>query len=132
MINRRQQRGVTMVGMVLWGIVIVFVALVAMKLIPAYTEFLTIKKILVDIGSEAGMQNMSNGAIRDRFARRAMIDNISTVTPADLKISRDNGRTVVSVEYTFQTPLVSNVSLLADFSASSDGRESKVAQQLDE
>jgi hypothetical protein len=131
MINRRQQRGVTLVGMVLWGVVIVFVALVAMKLVPAYTEFLTIKKILTDVGSEAGVKNMSNAEIRERFARRAMIDNISTVTPADLKISRESGRTVVSVEYTFQTPLVANVSLLADFSASSDGRESKVAQQLE-
>ena len=131
MIDRRQQRGVTLVGMVLWGVVIVFVALVAMKLVPAYTEFITIKKILVDIGGEAGLKNMSNAEIRDRFARRAMVDNISTVTPADLRISREEGKTVVSVEYTFRTPLVANVSLLADFSASSEGRESKVAQQLE-
>lgn len=131
MTNRRQQRGVTTVGILLWGIVIVFVALVAMKLVPAYTEFITIKKILTDIGSEAGVKSMSNGEIRDRFARRAMIDNISTVTPADLQISRDEGKTVVSVDYTFQTPLVANLSLLADFSASSDGRESKVAQGIE-
>jgi hypothetical protein len=70
---------------------------------------------------------MSNAEIRDRFARRAMIDNISSVAPGDLKISRDNNRTVVSVEYTFQTPLVGNVSLLADFSASSSGRDSQAA-----
>ena len=131
MINRRQQRGVTLVGMVLWGVVIVFVALVAMKLVPAYTEFITIKKILTDVGGEAGLKNMSNAEIRDRFARRAMIDNISTITSADLKISRDGGKAVISVEYTFQTPLVANVSLLADFSASSEGRESKIAQQLE-
>lgn len=131
MIDRRQQRGVTLVGMVLWGVVIVFVALVVMKLVPAYTEFITIKKILTDIGGEAGLKNMSNAEIRDRFARRAMVDNISTVTPADLRIRREEGKTVISVEYTFQTPLVANVSLLADFSASSDGRESKIAQQLE-
>ncbi len=131
MINRKQQRGVTMIGMVLWGVVIVFVALVAMKLIPAYTEFMTVKKILTDIGSETGIKGMSNAEIRDRFSRRAMIDNISSVTAADLNISREGSNTVVSVEYTFQTPLVANVSLLADFSASSDGRESRVAQGIE-
>lgn len=131
MINRRQQRGVSMVGMVLWGIVVVFVALVAMKLIPAYTEYLTIKKILSDIGSEAGIKTMSNTEIRERFAKRAMIDNIHSVGASDLKISREDGRTVVSVEYTFQTPLVANVSLLADFTASSDSRSSKVAQGIE-
>ncbi len=122
MINRKQQRGATLVGMLLWGIVIVFVALLAMKLIPAYAEFITVKKILSDIGSEASIKSMSNAEIRDRFARRAMIDNIDTVVPSDLRISREDGRTVVSVEYTFQTHLVGNVSLLADFNASSGGR----------
>lgn len=132
MINRRQQRGLSMIGLLMWGIVIFFVALLAMKLVPAYTEFLTIKKILTDIGGETGTKNMSNADIRDRFSRRAMIDNISTVTAADLKINRENGKTVVSIEYTFQTPLVANVSLLADFSArSDDARESKIAQQLE-
>ena len=128
MINRTQQRGMSMVGLLLWGIAIVFVALVAMKLVPAYMEFVTIKKILTDIGSEVGNKSMSNAEIRDRFARRAMIDNISTVAPGDLDITRENNRTVVSVEYTFQTPLVGNVSLLADFKASSSGRDSQVAE----
>jgi cell division protein FtsL len=119
MINRRQQRGLSMVGLLFWGIAIFFVALVAMKLIPAYTEFYEIKKILADIGYEMRARNMNNADIRDRYARRAMIDNISTVTPGDLKISRENGKTVVSVDYSFQTPLVGNVSLLVDFSANS-------------
>ena len=131
MINRRQQRGLSMIGLLLWGIVIVFVALLAMKLVPAYTEFMTIKKILTDIGGGQGVNNMSNAEIRQNFAKRALIDNISTVTPEDLRISREGGKTVVSVEYTFQTPLVANVSLLADFSASSDGGESTAAQQLE-
>jgi cell division protein FtsL len=127
MIKRWQQRGLSMVEFMFWGIAIVIVALVAMKLVPAYMEYLTVKKILADIGSEVGTKSMSNAEIRDRFARRAMIDNISSVAPGDLKISRDNNRTVVSVEYTFQTPLVGNVSLLADFSASSSGRDSQAA-----
>lgn len=121
MINRRRQRGVTLVGMVLWGIVVVFIALVAMKLIPAYSEFFEIKKILNDIGKEANTNGMSNAEIRERFSKRALIDNISTVSAADLKIDRDNGRTVVAVEYSFQAPLAGNLSLLADFSARSDG-----------
>lgn len=131
MLNRRQQRGLSMVGLLLWGIVIVFVALVAMKLVPAYVEFFEIKKILKDMGGESGFNNMSNAEIRERFAKRAMIDNISTVKPGDLEISREGGKTVVAVDYSFQTELVGNVSLLANFSASSDSREGKMAQQLE-
>lgn len=128
MIDRWQQRGVTTIGILLWGIVIVFAALVAMKLVPAYTEFLTVKKIINDLGNEANVNGMSNAQIRERFTRRAMIDNVSAVSASDLKISRDEGRTVVSVEYSFQAPLAGNLSLLADFSAISDSNKTEVAQ----
>lgn len=131
MIKQRQQRGLTLIGMLFWGIVIVFVALVAMKLIPAYTEYLEVKRILKDMGGEVGAKSMSNADIRGRFERRAMIDNITAVRPSDLKISRESGQTVVSVDYSFQTHLVGNLSLLAEFSASSDSREGKIAQQLE-
>lgn len=131
MINRQQQRGITMIGMLFVGIIIVFAALLAMKLIPAYTEFLTIQKILKDMGSEIGSKGMSNTEIRERFDKRAEVDNIKTVKSSDLNISHAGGRTVVSVEYSFQTELIGNVSLLVDFSASSDSRESKMAQQLE-
>ncbi|KAB2312942.1 DUF4845 domain-containing protein [Betaproteobacteria bacterium SCN2] len=128
MIDRLQQRGVTTIGILLWGIVIVFAALVAMKLVPAYTEFLTLKKVINDLGDEANVNGMSNAQIRERFTRRATIDNISAVSASDLRISRENGRTVVSVEYSFQAPLAGNLSLLADFSAVSGSSKTEVAQ----
>lgn len=131
MINRQQQHGLTLIGLVFWGIVLVFVALAAMKLVPAYAEFFEIRKILKDLGTDPALNAMSSAEIRERFAKRAMIDNISAVTPADLEISRGKGKTVVSVDYTFKAPLVANVSLVAEFSASSESREGKVAQQLE-
>ena len=131
MINKQKQSGMTMIGMMFVAIIIVFFAVVAMKLIPAYTEYLEIRKILKDIGSEAGSQSMSNADIRERFIKRAEIDNIKSISANDLRINRGSGRTVVSVDYSFQTELVGNVSLLVDFSATSDSRESKMAQQVE-
>lgn len=120
MINHRHQKGLTLISLLFWGVIIIFVALLAMKLIPAYMEYFTIQKILRDIGNDPNIKGMSNGEIRDKFIKRAMIDNIATVKPSDLDISRDGGTTVVSVEYPFQTKLVGNISLLVDFSATSD------------
>ncbi len=131
MISKQKQRGMTMISLLFLSIVAILVALVAMKLIPSYTEYLEIRNILKDIGSEAGSKSMTNADIRERFEKRAEIDNISSIKSADLQIDRSRGRTIVSVEYTFQTELVGNVSLLVDFSASSDSRESKMAQQIE-
>jgi Domain of unknown function (DUF4845) len=120
MINRQHQQGLTLVSLLFWGIVIIFVALLTMKLVPAYTEYFTIQKILRDIGGDPNIKSMSNGEIRDKFNKRATIDNVSTVKASDLEITREGGSTTISVEYPFQSKLVGNVSLLVDFSASSD------------
>jgi hypothetical protein len=127
--NRKQQQGVSLIGMLLWGIVIVFVALVLMKLLPAYTEYFTIKKVLVDIGQDPEIKTMGNGGIRDKFNKRSLIDDIHSVKANDLDITKEGGVTVVSVDYPFQTKLVGNISLLVDFHASSDSGESRSVQQ---
>lgn len=119
MIDRVRQRGLTMFSFLIVAMVVVFSALLAMKLIPAYMEFFTIKKILSDIGSKPEIRTMSNMDIRTAYGKRAMIDNITTVQPTDLEIERQNGVSVVSVNYIYQTPLVGNVSLLVEFKASS-------------
>ena len=129
--NRNRQQGVTLIGMLLWAIIIVFVAVVAMKLLPAYTEYFTIKKVLFDIGQDPDIKTMGNAAIRDKFNKRSLIDDIHSVKANDLEISKDSGRTVVSVDYPFQTKLVGNISLLVDFHASSDSGESRTVQQGD-
>lgn len=121
MIDQVRQRGLTMFSFLFVAVMVFFVALLAMKLVPAYMEFFTIKKILTDIGSNPNIKTMSNMEIRSMYGKRAMIDNISTVQPADLEIGRQNGVSVVSVSYIYQTPLVANVSLLVEFKTSSDG-----------
>jgi len=42
------------------------------------------------------------------------------VKPEDINVERQAGVPVISVEYEFRTKLVGNVSLVVDFSASSD------------
>jgi len=125
----KYQQGVTLIGMLLWGVVIVFVALVAMKLTPAYIEYFTITKVLRDIGQDPEIKTLKASDIRDKFNKRSQIDDIHSVKPNDLEISKDGGVTVVSVDYPFQTKLVGNISLLVDFHASSDSGESRTVQQ---
>jgi hypothetical protein len=129
--NRKRQRGVSLIGMLLWGIVIVFGAVLVMKLVPAYIEFFTIKRVLVDIGQDSEIKTMSNAGIRDKFSKRAMIDTIHSVKAGDLDISRERGLTIISADYPYQVKLVGNISLLVDFHASSDSGGSRTVQQVE-
>jgi hypothetical protein len=129
MMNRKHQQGVSLIGMLFWAIIVVSAALVVMKLFPAYEEYFVVKKVLFDIGQDPDLKNMSNSAIREKFIKLKTVDDIHSVDAQDLEISRDKGGlTVVSAEYTYQTRLIGNISLLVDFHASSDSGESRTVQ----
>jgi Domain of unknown function (DUF4845) len=127
--EQKQQRGITLISMLFFGIIVVFVALIVMKLVPAYVEYFTIKHVLTDIGNDPEIKSMDNSAIRQKFLKRTLIDEIHSIKPDDLEITRAHGATVISADYQFQTKLAGNVSLLVDFHASSDGLGGDAAQQ---
>ncbi|MHB1187698.1 DUF4845 domain-containing protein [Thiobacillus sp.] len=117
---KSQQRGLTMFGFLFVAVVLVFVAMLAMKLVPAYIEFFSVKKILATMGQESELRSKSNAEIRSDFSRRANVGYVTVVKPEDISIDRRGGAPVISADYTFRTKLVGNVSLVVDFSASSD------------
>lgn len=116
----RRQRGLSMIGFLLVAALVVMAAMVAMKLVPAYIEFFSVKKILVTMSQEADFRGKSNADIRSAFSRKTSADYVSVVKADDLMIDRSSGTPVVSVDYEFRTKLIGNVSLVVDFSASSD------------
>jgi hypothetical protein len=115
-----QQRGLTMFGFLFVAIVFIVIAMLAMKLVPAYIEFFSVKKILSTMGQDADVRSKSNAEIRNDFAKRASVGYVTVVKPEDLSVERQGGVPVISVEYEFRAKLVGNVSLVVDFSASSD------------
>lgn len=115
----RKQRGISMFGFMLVAIVVIMVAMLAMKLIPAYVEFFSVKKILNAMGQDSEIKAMNNADIRSAFAKRAEVGYVTVVKPSDLTIDRTGGNVVLSAEYEYRTPLVANISLIVDFKTSS-------------
>ena len=93
----------------------IFIAMLAMKLVPAYIEFFSVKKILVAMAQEGDTKSMSNAELRTSFARRASVGYVTAVKPEDLSFDRANGNVVISVDYEYRTPLVGNISLVVDY-----------------
>ncbi len=117
-----KQKGVTFLGMLFIGGILVFVALIVMTIFPAYTEFFSVKSVVHSMNKES-LSSMSKKEIMDAFNRRASTSYITVVTGNDLSIDKTgSGETVVSVKYQVTKPLVGNVSMLLDFSASSSGK----------
>ena len=116
----QQQRGLTMFSFLFFAIVFIAIAMLAMKLVPAYIEFFSVKKILATMGQDADLKSKSNAEIRDDFSKRASVGYVTVVKPEDLSVERQGGVPVITAAYEFRSKLVGNVSLVVDFSASSD------------
>lgn len=117
---KSRQRGLTMFGFLFTALVLVMIAMLAMKLVPAYIEYFSVQKILSTMGQESDLKSKSNTDIRQDFARRANVGYVTVVKPEDITVDRHGAVPVISTEYTYRTKLVGNVSLVVDFSASSD------------
>ncbi len=115
-----RQRGLSMIGFLFVAMVLVAIAILGMRLVPAYIEFASVKKILSSMGQESDLKSKSNAEIRNDFIKRASVGYVTVVKPEDLSIDRRRGGVIVTAEYVYRTSLVGNISLVVDFRASSD------------
>ncbi len=116
----QQQKGFSLSSLLVISFFLIILALLGMKLVPVYLEYSSIQKNLAATVKESGTQDSDFNQIRLAFAKRIQIDNIKSITVQDIKISKVNGRTVLSAQYSKKIPLVSNISLNIDFEATSE------------
>jgi hypothetical protein len=115
---KKRQQGLSLIGMLLVGGLAAFVLLVGFRCVPAITEYMSLKRIVVTVAQE-GDSGASIQELRRSFDRRASVGDVSTVTGKDLEIYKQGGKVVVEVSYGRKVPIIANVSLFFDFFASS-------------
>jgi hypothetical protein len=116
----QKQKGISLSGFMVWSVILILIAISSLRIAPAYIEYSTIQKNLTAIIKDTNSQNMDLNQIRLSFNKRAQIDNIKSVNGSDIKINKENGRIILSTEYTIKIPLIANLSLNIDFEAISD------------
>ena len=116
-----KQRGVTISGLMVWGIIISLVAVLGMKVVPEYIAYYKIVKSVKSVATQASGKTVAE--IRSAYDRYADINMIDTITAADLDISKEGNDVVVAFAYDKKIPLFYNVNLLIEFSGSSSGRD---------
>lgn len=117
--RRKQQKGLTLIGLIFVSFILVIVVLLVAKVVPAVIEYWNIVKVLNVMDSQGDLRGASIADVRKSFDRRAIIDNITEVAGKDLIVTRQGDRYVVGFKYEKRLPLFANVSLLIDFQGSS-------------
>lgn len=115
----KRQRGVTFVGMLFIAGLIVFAAIIGLKLIPAYIEYATVVNHLREIARSPDARGASPKDIQTMFNKRAQIDAIDVVKGSDIDVEKEGDQVVLRTSYSTKIKLFGNLSACIDFVATS-------------
>ena len=109
----RRQRGLSLIGLLFWAILIASVALLAMKVLPSLNEYFTIQRAVNKLAT-SGATTVAE--IRNAFERQKDIEySISSIGGKDLDVSKENDRLVIRFGYDKEIELVDPVFLVIKF-----------------
>lgn len=125
----QKQRGMSFIGLVLLIALVVFVAVIGIKVTPAYLEFMSVKKAVANIENDPGFAEMTKKDIQDAFDKKASVDYITVVKGSDIEVSKDiSGKPAIALEYQVVKPIVANMSILLDFAAGKGAAQGNPAE----
>jgi len=116
--RRRAQRGVTMIGLLTWAMMIGFIAYLVVRVLPTYNEFSTVQSAIDKI---AAAPPATVGDIRGAFDRQKEIEySIQSISGKDLDITKENDKVVIAFAYDKEIPLFGPVYLLLKYKGRSN------------
>jgi hypothetical protein len=104
--------------MVLVTILVVVVGIFGMKVVPEVIEYFKIVQAIKAVSGEVSGKSASVADVRKAYERRVIIDQIQSVPPNDLDVTKEGNNVVLSFAYTKRIPVFGPVSLLIDFEGS--------------
>jgi uncharacterized protein DUF4845 len=108
-----RQRGLSLIGLLFWAILIATVALLAMKVLPSLNEYFTIQRAVNKLAT-SGATTVAE--VRNAFERQKDIEySISSIGGKDLDVSKENDRLVIRFGYDKEIELVDPVFLVIKF-----------------
>jgi hypothetical protein len=116
------QRGVSLSGLIFVLAVVGVVAVFGMKVFPTFLEYRAIQSAIVAAKDTRG----TILEMKESFNKHADIDRIDSITAKDLVFSNASGEQQISYAYKKIIPIVANVSLMIDYSGTTD-KSGKVA-----
>jgi Domain of unknown function (DUF4845) len=113
----RRQRGITLLGLLVWAIIIGFIALLAMRVLPTMNEYFTIQKAVNKIATD-GYATVPE--IRSAFEKQKEIEySIQSISSKDLDITKENDKVVIRFAYDKEVEIMPPVYLLIKYQGSS-------------
>ena len=115
----KNQRGVSLSGLLMVSVVLIFVLLLGFKLFTPYTEYFAIQKVFRTLVTKPEVRTGTRREAMAAWAPYAQIEHISAISGDDIEITKEGNSVTVSAAYQARVPLFKNYTLLIDFNPSS-------------
>lgn len=117
---QRKQQGISLIGFIFMAALVSVCGLIALKVIPVYLNHFAIVRSIKDLQSLPKAELKQSPAagqayLKEYLSRKLYINEIRFISKKDMKIKRKRKAYLVSVPYTVEKKLLSNVFLVFKF-----------------
>ena len=116
---RNKQRGLGFLGLIVLVGVLGFTAVIGLKLFPVYMDSWKIDSVMNAVISEPGINDQSRQEVIESMLKRLDIDAVGSLNYSNhgdrLSVVKRKNSVTINVNYEITTPLLGNLSLLAQF-----------------
>ncbi len=110
----KSQNGMTGIGWMIVLFLIGFFAYILILLTPIYLENYSVKSVISDL-ADGSERFSTSSALRKIIHKRFDINMTTSVSAAEIEISRDANMFLVDVEYEVREPFIGNIDLYITF-----------------
>lgn len=112
---RNRQSGMSVMGILIILIMVGFFVMCAIRIVPRYLEFMTVKEVVTRIATANDAETLSVSEIRQKIANVFNTNQIYDLQPRDVEVYRKDGKTYIDAGYEVRVPVMGRIEALLNF-----------------
>lgn len=112
---KNKQRGVSLIGILLVGTILVFGGIVGAQVAPTYAEYRAVIKAVNKV-KDGG----TPAEVRNNFDKAAQIDDIKSITGKELDVTKEGNKMVIAFAYSKEIHLAGPAYLVMKYAGRSN------------
>lgn len=112
---QRQVKGIAFIRIILWLLVVGSIGYVSSVVGPMYIRNYMLTEALDALKKDKSIQDMSRRQLTDLLHRKLEVNNIRTMHADNIKVTKTDGKTEVTVSYEDRANIISNLDVIASF-----------------
>lgn len=111
----KKQQGMSFISILVIIAVAGFFIMIGLKIIPSYIQHYSIKKVLLSLEHEHGMDKKSPAEIRKLLTRRFKINNVYDFDKKNIRFTKKKDGMEVRIAYEVREDILGNVDIVLTF-----------------